>query len=787
MFTLPSSRRFTYPALILLAFITICRLLIGLTSNSATIKIRGLTLRSAKKAAYEILVDQANGSLSLEERFTTNYHASHPMRPVHPRVVDFFSRCTHKPNAHTNHVRLGSVSILNISMVPSANNADGGDEFRNKQYFNPALIPLPSYSTYPYLLVSRLVTTGTHQESHICFADICAPLAMTPLRSDARQCTDNDAEQLGKNGGMRCVTRPERVNIPPTPARRCTGAWTTFPHIPGFHDPRVFWSGRGEPLIEVNSGSMYGCVGLWVQDLRAVYPALDEVLGKNVGRKRDGETEEEADENKGKSKGMDLTGLGPRMGYPYLTELTRNPRDSRNEVEKNWVLFFPREEEAWVQYDVMGKTSRDGELAEENPRLKPSSISKVPEISTTGSTVVEDQTGVLENPMHEVSLQKRAGNEGTSDLGTSGSTQGPEPVDFVKQAAVSLLGAPALNSVALARLSSSAVEATPISPDPTIITSIVPFVNASLFPLLPTPATTGRTAGTSPAYRPSVTSVKGGRRIAQLLSHGFATPNLTSLSEPSCFNVTDYFHEQDALNNTSHWHQGSNSLRLILCTRQRFRSRSCLTTTPSSESKHAKQQDHKPMNHDEYENLLIDEGMVVHFSIIHRKFSNTWKLPMRYERYFLVWEARRPFRTLAVSHWPMLFGDERARPWSWEEDVGSDSRDAKPVKRSGNGNMVETETDEDEAEQSKKGNSESGTHYFTYTPSIAWAWRGKSEDEPLHRARGHEALGTGYLGDEIVVGVGMDDVAQGIVKVRIDDVLRCMGMCPGVVDEGKES
>ncbi|KAK5084880.1 hypothetical protein LTR70_007822 [Exophiala xenobiotica] len=779
MFTLPSSRRFTYPALILLAFITICRLLIGLTSSSVAFNVHGLTLRSAKKAAYEMLADQATANLSLEEQFETNYHASSPIRPVHPRVDDFFSTCTHKPNTR-------SVSILNISMVPSANNGERGDEFRNKQYFNPALIPLPSDSPYPYLLVSRLVTSGTHQESHICFADMCAPPTTTPLRPDMRRCTYSDVDLLGNNGGMRCVTRPERVNIPPTPARRCTGAWTTFPHIPGFHDPRVFWSGRGEPLVEVNSGSTYGCVGLWLQDLRAVYPALDEVLAKNVGHKRDSEIKEGADENKGKNGGMDLTGLGSRMGYPYLTELMRNPRDSRNEVEKNWVLFFPNDEEAWVQYDVMGKTSRNGALAEEDPQTKPSPISKVPETSITGLTVVEDQIVVLENPMHEVGLQKRAGSEGASDLDASGSMQGLKPADFVKQAAVSLHGAPALNPVALARSSSSPVEATSISPDPTMITTIAPFANASLFPLLPTSITAGRTADTSPAYRPSVPSVHGGRTIAQLLSHGFATPNLTSLSEPSCFNLTDPAHEHDTLNNTGHWHQGTNSLRLILCTRQHIRSRTCLSTTPSPESKHAKQQDYKPMNRDEYENMLIDEGIVVHFSIIHRKFSNTWKLPMRYERYFLVWEARRPFRTLAVSHWPVLFGDERARPWSWEEDVGSVLRDAKAVKRSGNETMVESETGEDEAEQSKKGNSGSWSHYFTYTPSTAWAWRGKSEDEPLHRARGHESLGTGYLGDEIVVGIGMDDVAQGIVKVKIDDVLKCMRMCPGVADEGKE-
>lgn len=189
------------------------------------------------------------------------------------------------------------------------------------------------------------------------------------------------------------------------------------------------------------------------------------------------------------------------------------------------------------------------------------------------------------------------------------------------------------------------------------------------------------------------------------------------------------------------------------------------------------------MTHDEYENLLIDEGLVVHFSIIHRKFSNPWKLPMRYERYFLLWEARKPFRTLAVSSWPVLLGDERARPWAWEEDVGWDLRQERPARRS----EVETPVG-DKVDAGKEGQDGGGhpSSYFTYTPSVAWAWKGKSEDEAVHRARGHEDLGTGYLADEVVIGIGIDDLAQGYVKLKVDDVLGCMRTCPGVVDDEDE-
>ena len=194
------------------------------------------------------------------------------------------------------------------------------------------------------------------------------------------------------------------------------------------------------------------------------------------------------------------------------------------------------------------------------------------------------------------------------------------------------------------------------------------------------------------------------------------------------------------------------------------------------------------MRHEEYEEILRDQGLVVHFSVVHRKFSNSLELPMRYERYFLVWEARRPYRILGVSRWPVLFGDERARPWSVEEDLGWDEG-LRELERHGRREVsmgaVGGEEDIEETQANEIDSDGAGddmghrSNFFTYTPSIAWAWRGKSngEDEEVHRRRGHEYLGTGYLGDEIVVGIGIDDVAQGFVRVRAEDVLRCIKVC----------
>ena len=72
--------------------------------------------------------------------------------------------------------------------------------------------------------------------------------------------------------------------------------------------------------------------------------------------------------------------------------------------------------------------------------------------------------------------------------------------------------------------------------------------------------------------------------------------------------------------------------------------------------------------------------------------------------------------------------------------------------------------------------------YFTYTPSLAWAWKphaaglGKEEEDVEHLSR----LGTGHLGDEVLVSIGVDDVGRAFVKVKVDFLPLCMRLCPGV-------
>jgi len=441
---------------------------------------------------------------------------------------------------------------------------------------------------------------------------------------------------------------------------------------------------------------------------------------------------------------------------------------------------------AGVQYDVMGRAMKSdkermgggaGDLAPEQE----TSNTEVLGESAARSMAAEKETAIDEDLLQKIGLRKRTEGEGESSLDTNEAKQdngrGHEASPVTS----------ALNSGVLVRSASSTEEAISISPNSssTTVSASAALSTTSQASSPDTLATLKSVADISPSSSHEQTiDIQGGRTLSQLLSHGLTTPNLTSPLEHSCFNLNDHAYTHDNLNNTGHWHQGSNSLRLIVCARDAFRARSCLTS--AHDAKQYSKGKHEQMTYEEYENTLREEGLIVHFSIIHRKFSNSWELPMRYERYFLVWEGRRPFRILGVSRWPMLFRGERARPWSVAEDVEWDLK--RERKKSWGRDEMEVQPrvadDGEDKEEAQGWEYDRGhqSNYFTYTPSIAWAWRGRSagEDEALNRRDGHEDLGTGYLGDTIVVGVGIDDAAHSVVRVKVEAVLACIKVCNGV-------
>jgi hypothetical protein len=133
------------------------------------------------------------------------------------------------------------------------------------------------------------------------------------MRRRQKQCTEDDIGVLGPNGGLRCVVPPVKVQVPSTPAQKCEGLEKGLADIPGFHDPRAFYSGRGEPLLMVVTQSQYACIGLWIVDLRTMLPSLEKTFTSSP-------------------RGL---GPGPLMTYSTLTELTRNPASTRKSYEKN--------------------------------------------------------------------------------------------------------------------------------------------------------------------------------------------------------------------------------------------------------------------------------------------------------------------------------------------------------------------------------------------------------------------------------------------------------------------
>lgn len=597
MLSLPSARRWLSPLLILTVVIAVIQFLSQQFSPSQNALLQAVLQRHLHRELQFTLLGESHEVFSLEDIATPGRLSKPQAEPSIPlplanHMITTLQTCSASFNPTTEHIRLPD-SIYNISLTPPDQSHDA-----TVRFFNPAVLPLPHWSgAAKYVLVSRVVTSGFHQESHICLADICRPVSehsSSSFSPDTRVCTASDLEILGEHGGLRCISPSIKINIPPTPAESCEGAWRAFPDIPGFHDPRIFWSGKGEPLILVNSASRYGCVGLWMVDLRRLFPELGTMLRREA------------------------SSTASVMSYPHLTEVTRNPRTSRTSVEKNWLLWFPNREEAYVQYDLIGRRVHGGEL------------------NSTNGTVVPR---------------------------------------------------------------------------------------------------------------------RGGRTFAKLIGNGFTTPNLTDADERTCFGPE---YEKDKLDNHGHWHQGSNALRLILCTRAQARSGEC------------------------EEGGAVDDGRSVHFAIMHRKFSNAMNLPLRYERYVVVWESRAPFQVLGVSRWPLLMRNERANPWTedenWpEERSGWNGTRTMFAKRIGvRGKEEELESDHIKSEA-----------YFTYTPSLAWAWKPHSaglgdEDEDEDDVEYMSSLGTGYLGDEVLVGIGMDDLSQGFAKVKVEDLLQCLRLCPGV-------
>ncbi|KAG4026721.1 hypothetical protein MFRU_037g00320 [Monilinia fructicola] len=197
-------------------------------------------------------------------------HASRNTIP--PALSQLITHCSAPVNKFTNHLRLPDL-LYNISMVPR----HGPPETRT--FWNPTIISLPYWANNQYLIVSMVYLKDRGYRSNVlCEANICHPRRENLGSLHERICTNEDLQILGSNGGLRCENSPIELNVPPTPAESCQGDQEELADVSGFHDPRVFYSGRGEPVLMLSSQSRYSCVGLWSIDLRSIYPSLEEIF-----------------------------------------------------------------------------------------------------------------------------------------------------------------------------------------------------------------------------------------------------------------------------------------------------------------------------------------------------------------------------------------------------------------------------------------------------------------------------------------------------------------------------
>lgn len=308
-------------------------------------------------------------------------------------------------------------------------------------------------------------------------------------------------------------------------------------------------------------------------DLRSLDPSLDRLL----------------------SSSPTLPSLGPLRSYPSLTELTRNPANTRSQIEKNWFLFFPLTGESYIHYDIL---------------------------STRSST--------------------------------------------------------------------------------------------------------------------------RGRTFAKLLGNGLTTTNLTDpfeqvcLVEPPSLTRPEKTKREpaDPRNRDGTWHQATNSLRLILCNRS---DRGCKATSKNT----------------------------VFFAIAHRKFENEIGLPLRYERFFIVWQAIPPFSMLGISQHAILMANETVSGFSPSKNWADDPTNSAIVASTRKSNLNATEPF----------GGKDNWAYFTYTVSISYAW-GRP---PRKGIAGDEAqdMHVGYLDDEVLLGIGVDDKAQTFSRVKAGELVQCLKPCPG--------
>ena len=127
---------------------------------------------------------------------------------------------------------------------------------------------------------------------------------------------------------------------------------------------------------------------------------------------------------------------------------------------------------------------------------------------------------------------------------------------------------------------------------------------------------------------------------------------------------------------------------------------------------------------------------------------------------------------LGISQHPILFFNETASGFSPSQNWADDPVNAKIVAdhKAGAGKL--------HMNASEPFGGRGDWAYFTYTVSISYAWGRQPREKG---AGGDEAadMHVGYLDDEVVLGIGIDDMGQAFSRVKAEALVGCMRACPG--------
>ncbi|KAL8826778.1 MAG: hypothetical protein Q9170_007273 [Blastenia crenularia] len=325
MLYFPPLRRLLLPAIVFLIIIVFYRSGLGVSSSLPSFVFHPplpppegtrIPLHEIQPGLFSAINSTENHLIPSSKLYYDLYESNNrtnqvrtTQKPTDQPALKILWQCPIQANRYTNHIRIPAI-VRNITQIPPEPLKP-----ENRVFWNPTIISLPYWAENQYLVVSRIVTAGNHQENVMCEANVCHVGSSDTAKAGEKPCTEDDLKLMGPAGGMRCASMPIALNVPPTPAEQCYGKYANYVDVPGFHDPRVFWSGKGEPLMMVNTH---------------LHPPLQELLASSPTH----------------------PSLGPLSSYSTLTELTRNPPNTRSHIEKNWLPFFPSTGESYLHYDL---------------------------------------------------------------------------------------------------------------------------------------------------------------------------------------------------------------------------------------------------------------------------------------------------------------------------------------------------------------------------------------------------------------------------------------------------